>query len=104
MILSTSIGIGYQVDWRHVHKLMLGAARETKAFLEDPEPFVWQRNLGDYAFAYELNVFTRSPTQIGQIESELKRNLLDAFNEAGVEIMTPAVSALQGCQSSGHPA
>jgi hypothetical protein len=39
---------------------------------------------------YELNVYTDSPNAMLAQYSELHRNVLDVFNEYGVQIMTPA--------------
>lgn len=95
LILHTAVGIGYDVDWRQVHELLLGAAAKTEGLLEDPKPFVWQSDLGDYAITYELNAYTRDTKSVGRIYSDLRRNILDAFNGARIEIMTPAVTALR---------
>jgi small-conductance mechanosensitive channel len=37
-----------------------------------------------------LNVYTREAQQMAALYAELHRNILDAFNEAGIQIMTPA--------------
>jgi small-conductance mechanosensitive channel len=104
LILSITVGIGYEVPWRQVHELLLGAARKTGLVLDHPEPFVWQKSLDDYAVAYELNAYTKSPHQVGTIYSELRQHVLDAFNEAGIEIMTPSVSALRDANEPAIPA
>ena len=39
---------------------------------------------------YELNVYTSKRTALGLQYTELHRNILDVFNEYGVQIMTPA--------------
>ena len=71
--------------------------------LEHPEPFVWQKSLDDYAVAYELNVYTKDPRKIGDIYSELRQHVLDAFNGAGIEIMTPSVAALRDANQPAIP-
>ncbi len=93
VVLKVSAGIGYAVDWRTVHGLMIDAAGRTEHILEDPAPQVWQTNLGDYAVNYELRAWTNRPEVMFEIHSSLRRNVLDAFNRAGVEIMTPSVRA-----------
>jgi hypothetical protein len=42
---------------------------------------------------YELRAFTRDADAMFQTLSELRANVLDAFNRAGVEIMTPSILA-----------
>ena len=54
IVLTVRAGIGYDVDWRTVHRLMLDGAGQTPHILADPPPQVWQTDLGDYAVQYEL--------------------------------------------------
>ena len=49
-----------------------------------------QRKLGDFAVDYELNAYTNDPSRMVRLYSALHRNILDAFNEYGIQIMTPA--------------
>jgi len=92
-VLTVRAGIGYDVDWRTVHRLMLDGAGQTPHILADPTPQVWQRDLGDYAVQYELRAWTNQPVAMFETHSTLRRNVLDAFNRAGVEIMTPSILA-----------
>ena len=90
LILQTEVGIGYEVSWRQVHAMLLEAARRTPEFLSSPAPFVLQRQLGDFAVVYQLNVFKSSAENMVGARSALHQNVLDVFNEYGVQIMTPA--------------
>jgi small-conductance mechanosensitive channel len=90
LILHTNAGIGYEVPWRQVEAMMKMAAERTPGLLKDPKPFVFQKSLGDFAVTYELNVYVDDPHGMVQIYSELHKNILDVFNEYGVQIMTPA--------------
>jgi len=90
LILHTSVGIGYETSWRQVEAMLLLAAERTAGLLKDPPPFVLQKALGDFAVTYELNAYTDDPTGKVRLYAELHRNILDAFNEYGVQIMTPA--------------
>lgn len=71
--------------------LMLEAASRTEHILREPSPQVWQTKLGDYAVTYELRAWTDRPEDMFDVHSALRRNVLDAFNHAGVEIMTPSI-------------
>jgi small-conductance mechanosensitive channel len=95
VLIEISAGIGYDVDWRKVHELMKAAASQTSGILDKPEPFVLQRDLGDFAVTYTLNVRTNEPKKAIMIESELRQNLLDTFNKAGIEIMSPSVTSIR---------
>jgi small-conductance mechanosensitive channel len=89
LILPTTVTIGYDAPWRQIHALLTMAAGRTTGVLPDPEPFVLQKSLDDFFVAYELNVYTDAPTRMPQIYSELHQNIQDAFNEYGVQIMSP---------------
>lgn len=90
LILHTSVGIGYEVPWRQVEGMLITAAQRTASVARDPPPFVLQRSLGNFAVEYELNAFCNDASLRGRALSELHRNILDVFNEYGVQIMTPA--------------
>jgi len=89
LILPTSVTIGYDAPWRQVHALLCMAAEKTDGVLKEPAPFVLQRSLDDFYVSYELNVYTRTPQRMLWIYSDLHRNIQDAFNEYGVQIMSP---------------
>ena len=90
LIMHTTVGVGYETPWRQVEAMLLMAAARTKRVLQDPKPFMLQRGLGDFAIKYELNAYTNDATGMLTTYDELHRNILDAFNEFGVQIMTPA--------------
>jgi len=90
LILHTTVGIGYETPWRQVEAMLLESARRTSGLLSNPAPFVLQRALGDFAVTYEINAFCDSTQGLLGRYSELHRNILDVFNEYGVQIMTPA--------------
>ena len=90
LILHTTVGIGYETPWRQVEAMLLLAAERTDGVLQDPRPFVLEKSLGDFAVTYELNVYVDGAQHIPQRYAALHRNILDVFNEHGVQIMTPA--------------
>jgi small-conductance mechanosensitive channel len=95
LILHTGVTIGYDAPWRQVHDLLIAAARRTPGIVETPAPFVLQTALNDFYVAYEVNAFTHEARRMVQIYSDLHANIQDAFNEAGVEIMSPHFGALR---------
>jgi small-conductance mechanosensitive channel len=90
VILHTTVGIGYETPWRQVEAMLLQAAERTPGLPKAPAPFVLQLALGDFCVTYQLNVHCDAPQQMAQLYSALHRNILDVFNEYGVQIMTPA--------------
>ena len=103
LALTIEAGIGYDVDWRAVHELLKNAASKTESILEDPEPFVLQNGLGDFAVQYKLVAFTDDARTAVKTVSELRQRALDEFNEAGVEIMTPMVHAVRNSPELATP-
>ena len=95
VVLQTTVTIGYDVPWRKVHELLLTAARSTEGVLPDPEPFVLQTSLNDYYPTYVLNVYTGNASGMLKTVSRLNERIQDTFFEAGVEITSPAFSAVR---------
>ena len=90
LILHTTVGIGYETPWRQVEAMLLEAAARTRRLLREPPPFVLHTALGDFCVTYEINVYCDTPQAMTCAVRELHRNILDVFNEYGVQIMTPA--------------
>ncbi len=90
LILHTTVGIGYETPWRQVDAMLKLAAERTPGMLKEPPPFVLLLSLGDFAVTYELNVYTNDALNQARLYAALHRNVLDVFNEYGVQIMTPA--------------
>jgi small-conductance mechanosensitive channel len=90
LILHTTVSIGYETPWRQVEAMLLLAAERTTTVLRDPPPFVLEKSLGDFAVTYELNACVESASGLLERYAALHRNILDVFNEYGVQIMTPA--------------
>ncbi len=103
LILHTSVTIGYDVQWKKVHELLISAAKQTENILTEPAPFILQTSLDDSYVSYELNVYTEKPGIMAKIYSELHQNIQDKFNEAGVEIMSPHYSAVRDGNSTAIP-
>jgi small-conductance mechanosensitive channel len=89
LILHTTVTISYEAPWRQVHALLLLAAERTAGLLREPPPFILQKSLNDFYVTYELNVYTDAPQRMAQAYSGLHQNIQDAFNEYGVEILSP---------------
>ncbi|BDG05618.1 mechanosensitive ion channel family protein [Anaeromyxobacter oryzae] len=88
-LVTTSVTIGYDAPWRQVHALLLGAARETRGLAREPAPFVLQRTLGDFYVEYQVLARLEVPLERARVLSDLHAHVQDAFNAAGVQIMSP---------------
>jgi len=103
------VSIGYDAPWRRVHELLLTAAKATPGLRADPAPYVLQRALDDFYVSYELVAAVVDPVQRPLVASDLNARIQDAFNAAGVQIMSPhyvlqprqRVLATEGVEGTG---
>ena len=89
LILPTEISIGYDVPWKKVSALLIEASKRTMLIDANKEPFVLRKKLDDFYVVYELNAFLNEPEKKPEAVSSLHSNILDVFNDADVEIMSP---------------
>ena len=90
IVLHTSVGIGYETPWRQVYAMLMEAANRTEGLVKDPPPFMFTKELGDFAVVYEINAYCFDVINMYKIYTLLHQNILDVFNENNVQIMTPA--------------
>lgn len=93
LTLHTKITIGYDIPWVKVHELLKKAAEVTEHIESEPAPYVLQTALDDFYVEYELNATTHEPSLKQRTYSDLHANIMNAFTEAGVEIMSPHYQA-----------
>jgi small-conductance mechanosensitive channel len=91
IVVDASVTIGYDAPWRQVHALLTQAARATPGIVDTPAPTVFQTALSDFYVEYRLvcQSDTEGPRPRAEVMSELHANIQDAFNAAGVQIMSP---------------
>jgi small-conductance mechanosensitive channel len=65
------------------------AAERTSEVARDPEPRVLQTGLQDFYVEYTLLVNLTDPARRMMVLDRLHANVQDAFNEFGVQIMSP---------------
>jgi small-conductance mechanosensitive channel len=95
LIVHTIVTIGYEEPYEKIDKILLEAAARCSGVLKEPAPFVLQTTLDDYYVSYEVNAFTNQANNLQQVYSELHKHIQDTFNEAKVEIMSPAYTCLR---------
>jgi small-conductance mechanosensitive channel len=89
LFLPAKVTIGYATPWRQVEAMLLEAARRTTGLLPEPKPFVLQTALSDFYVEYELNARLTVPAERVFVLAKLHANILDVFNEHGVQILSP---------------
>ena len=88
-MVSTKVTIGYDAPWRQVHAMLEMAAERTPGLRREPKPYVYQRALQDFYVEYELFAHVDRPLERVATLSALHANIQDAFNEFGVQILSP---------------
>jgi small-conductance mechanosensitive channel len=86
---STGVTIGYDTPWRQVHALLQLAASRTEGIRTEPKPTVMQVALEDFYVNYRLFLVLEQPQRRLRVLAALHANIQDAFNEFGVQIMSP---------------
>ncbi|MCF6311005.1 MAG: mechanosensitive ion channel family protein [Verrucomicrobiales bacterium] len=87
--LSIEMTIGYDTPWRDVHQMMLDAVNHTSGIRKEPAPYVLQTALSDFYTEYSLRFVPTKIEQKRQTLSQLYQNILDTFQQAQVQIMSP---------------
>lgn len=90
-VVDTTVTIGYDAPWRQVHALLVEAASKTEGVLAEPKPQVFQVALSDFYVEYRLvcQALALDAVRRAELMSALHASILDAFNAAGVQIMSP---------------
>lgn len=89
IIVYCDVTIGYDVPWKKVQELLIEAAFRTDGIMITPAPFVLVRELCDFYISYQINAYTDRDLSMPKVYSDLYKNIIDRFNEAGIEIMSP---------------
>ncbi len=103
LILNSTVTIGYDVPWKKVHEMLIQAANKTDLVKKDPKPFVLQTSLDDFYVSYQINAYTEHAGKSSKIYSDLHSNIQDAFNEAGIEILSPHYRAARDGNTMAIP-
>ncbi len=89
LIISTKVGIGYELSWTEAQQTLIDAALRTPLVLSEPKPFVFQTSHDDFYITYEINIYIKEVTKKAGILSTLHKNIQEVFNEKGIELLSP---------------
>lgn len=96
-IVGAKVGLGYGVPHARVEEELLRAASSIGL----TDAFVAVEELGDFTVNYRVAGKLTEVDELISRRSKLRRAVLDALHEAGIEIMSPHVFTVQ--QSAGEP-
>ena len=88
---SCSITAGYELSAEQVEKALLEAASKGKGVLEEPKPYVWITNFGDFAVEYTLYVFVNQIKRLPEIDANIRKTVLETCKQHGIDISTPRI-------------
>ena len=89
-----AITAGFEVPSEQVDRALMEAASrlvEMKDVLKKPDAYVWVTKFGNYAVEYTLYVFINEIKRMPQIDSNIKRTVLEACKQHGIDISTPTI-------------
>ncbi|MBL9036870.1 MAG: mechanosensitive ion channel [Archangium sp.] len=89
VMVQVQVSIGYDTSWQQIEALLLEGARRTPTVAPTPAPRVLTSSLEDFYVVYRLVVAMRGSGLREELAAELQQHVLDAFNEANVQIMSP---------------
>jgi small-conductance mechanosensitive channel len=87
--LEVTVTIGYDTPWRQVQALLLEGVKRTGELLADEEAEVLIISLDDFYVSYRLLASGPATQPRDAVLAVLRRNVLDAFTAAQVQIMSP---------------
>ena len=88
---SHPITAGYEDPPEKVEMAMLEAASMVEEVLKEPQPYVWITEFQNFAVEYTLYVFIDDIKHIQEIDSNLRRQILQACNRHRIDIRTPSL-------------
>ncbi|MDP2131027.1 MAG: mechanosensitive ion channel [Erythrobacter sp.] len=88
--IQVNVGVSYDADMELAEKLMLQAAKKARRVLDTPPPTVWMSEYGDNAVNFTIHCWITDPEDgVGNVRSEVLKNLWWLFKEHGIEIPFP---------------
>ncbi len=100
---SCSITAGYELNAEQVEKALLEAASKVEEVLENPKPYVWMTNFGDFAVEYTLYVFINQIKRLPEIDANLRKAVLETCKQHKIDISTPRLIQRVGNSNNSVP-
>lgn len=89
IIVTVDVSVGFEIEKEIVQQLLIDAALSAKGVLHHPKPFVLITRLDDFYCYYQINAYTRDVKTLARVQSNLNEAVVDRFNEAGIELLSP---------------
>ena len=83
------VGVSYSSDPHEVHRILLKILQDHKDIINDPEPNVFFKDLGESSLDFRMLFWTHHFEEWIRIRSEIIFKVFDKLKEAGIEIPFP---------------
>jgi len=88
---SHPITAGYEDPPEKIETAMLEAASRVEEVLTEPQPYVWITEFQNFAVEYTLYTYINDVKHIQEIDSKIRKHILEACNRHGIDIRTPSL-------------
>ena len=89
---SVKVTAGYDESREKVERVLLEAVSKVPLVLKAPLPFVSITDFQNYSMEYTLYYFIREVKRMPWIEADVRKNIVDLFNENSIDLTTPLLS------------
>ncbi len=84
--VAITVGVHYRSSPRQVHDILLDIVRSNPMVMKSPEPFVYFGDFAADALEFTLYAYTYDITKSFSLRTELRIEIVEAFQKAGIEI------------------
>ncbi|WP_287588791.1 mechanosensitive ion channel family protein [Candidatus Borrarchaeum sp.] len=94
IIRTITFTAGYEIDTTMIESIVLKAVKDVEGVLENPSPVIRTDLFQDFAQQYKLIYNIEDFRQRGRIEGDIRRNIVKAFKENGIDLPTSHLVSL----------
>ncbi len=94
IIRTITFTAGYEIDTTMIESIVLKAVKDVEGVLENPSPVIRTDLFQDFAQQYKLIYNIKDFRQRGRIEGDIRRNIVKAFKENGIDLPTSHLVSL----------
>ncbi|AVW92318.1 mechanosensitive ion channel domain-containing protein [Celeribacter baekdonensis] len=92
-----TFGVGYGANLKTAEEVIRTVIMSDPRSLSEPEPFIQVNNLGDFSVDFLVRVWVKS-SDFFQYQADMKRQVKEALDEAGVDIPFPTRTLLNAAE------
>jgi small-conductance mechanosensitive channel len=102
LAITVELSITYNNSRKLVEQLLIQSAKMTEGIItvspsntistsssSSKEPYVILKNFDDYGATYELRAYTNRPNEYQRLQSEIRKNIYDMFQNHGLDLTVP---------------